>query len=428
MVHYLKLLILGYKNKFMNIPILKKNITFSPFIFYTEFLQEIARAYKNMPNGKIQFILTEEGERSLFESTYRIDPITIPLLLSISYQLKNFHNCPIDLILHNTRGTTDVLEFLYLSDFFFISGNNVDSNFPKGIEIFNFNNKLLGAFKGKQIRPLHKVREYSIHDENVIEIIEEYPNDEEKQRDSLVQLYTYVVQEHFSKLLFDNELTSNQHNLYINILSELITNGVIHSRSSTFALMFVDRFKSKFSISDNGIGFNESLKNKKATIYYEPNKLSIQLIKLNNLTNINENIVFNLISIFEALYFSFLKNRRGIFDLMTNVVLNSKGYFRLHSENSQIIISNRMKNQLEPLFALREKIFETHNNYELKIISVGDYDKSIVSLSNEALKMFEDFFITVQNKFNNDIKFSSIRFYQVKFRGVHIEVEIPNNL
>jgi hypothetical protein len=98
MVHYLKLLILGYKNKFMNIPILKKNITFSPFIFYTEFLQEIARAYKNMPNGKIQFILTEEGERSLFESTYRIDPITIPLLLSISYQLKNFHNCPIDLI------------------------------------------------------------------------------------------------------------------------------------------------------------------------------------------------------------------------------------------------------------------------------------------------------------------------------------------
>ena len=282
MVHYLKLLILGYKNKFMNIPILKKNITFSPFIFYTEFLQEIARAYKNMPNGKIQFILTEEGERSLFESTYRIDPITIPLLLSISYQLKNFHNCPIDLILHNTRGTTDVLEFLYLSDFFFISGNNVDSNFPKGIEIFNFNNKLLGAFKGKQIRPLHKVREYSIHDENVIEIIEEYPNDEEKQRDSLVQLYTYVVQEHFSKLLFDNELTSNQHNLYINILSELITNGVIHSRSSTFALMFVDRFKSKFSISDNGIGFNESLKNKKATIYYEPNKLSIQLIKLNN--------------------------------------------------------------------------------------------------------------------------------------------------
>ena len=113
---------------------------------------------------------------------------------------------------------------------------------------------------------------------------------------------------------------------------------------------------------------------------------------------------------------------------MTNVVLNSKGYFRLHSENSQIIISNRMKNQLEPLFALREKIFETHNNYELKIISVGDYDKSIVSLSNEALKMFEDFFITVQNKFNNDIKFSSIRFYQVKFRGVHIEVEIPNNL
>lgn len=412
----------------MNIPILKKNITFSPFIFYNDFLQDIANAYKQIPDGKIQLTFTEEGEKSLFASTYRIDPITIPLLLSISNQLKNFHKSPIDLILYNTRGTSDVLEFLYLSDFFYLAGNNKNSLFPIGKEIFNFNENLLGSFKGKEIRPQHKVRCYSIFDSNASEVIENFPGDDEKQRDSLAQIYTYIVKEQFSSLLYENEFTSNQHNLYINILSELITNGVIHSKSPTFALMFVDKFKTKFSISDNGLGFTESLKNKVATNYYKPNELSKKLLTLKNLNNINEKIVYNLISIFEALFFSFLKNRRGLFDLMANVVLNSKGYFRLHSENSQIIISNRMRKQLEPLYDLREKIYEVHTKYQVNIISENLYNDSIISLRDEALGLFISFFLSVQNKFNDDIKFSSIRFFKVKFKGVHIEVEIPNNL
>ncbi|UPQ75280.1 hypothetical protein [Chryseobacterium nepalense] len=411
----------------MNIPILKKNITFTPYVFYTDFLKDIAIAYKAIPNGKIQFTLTDGGDNSFFESTYRIDPITIPLLLSISEQLKKFHNEPIDLILYNTRGTIDVLEFLYLSDFFYLSGNNRSFQFPLGQDIYNFNQQLFGSFKGKVIKAQHKIRGYSINDNNVSGIKEEYKEDEELLRDALVEHYTYLVKEHFLALLYENEFTSNQHNLFINILSELITNGVIHSKSSVFALMFVDRFKTKFSISDNGIGFTESLKFKKGNNYYEPYELTKLLNNKNYFKNIHENIINNLISIFEALFYSFMKNRRGIFDLMINVVLNSRGYFRLHSENSQIIISNRMKEQLLPLNSLRETIFEYHNMYELSIINNTEYNRMIIPLKEKALKLFTNFFTSVQNKFNTDVKFSSIRFYPVKFRGVHIEVEIPNN-
>ncbi len=412
----------------MYIPILKKNITFTPYIFYTDFLKEIAMAYKAFPNGKIQFTLTDEGEYSFFESTYRIDPIAIPLLLSISQQLKKFHNEPIDLILYNTRGTVDVLEFLYLSDFFYLSGSNKLSQFPTGQNIYHFNEQLIGSLKGRIIKAQHKIRGYSIDDNNVKAIKEQYKENEEVLRDVLVEHYTYLVKEHFLALLYENKFTSSQHNLFINILSELITNGVIHSKSSAFALMFVDRFKTKFSISDNGIGFTESLKCKKANNYYKPYELTTLLNNKNYFKNINENIINNLISIFEALFYSFMKNRRGIFDLMINVVLNSQGYFRLHSENSQIIISNRMREQLIPLNSLRETIFEYHNMYELNIINNDDYNKIIIPLKEKALKLFASFFTSVQNKFNSDIKFSSIRFYSVKFRGVHIEVEIPNNL
>jgi len=412
----------------MNIPILKENKTFSPYIFYTEFLKDISLAYKAHPNSKIQFTLTDGGDISFFESTYRIDPITIPLLLSISEQLGKFHNESIDLILYNNRGTVDVLEFLYLSDFFYISGNNKNSQFPLGHSIYNFDENYLGVFKGKNIRTQHKVRAYSLLDKNIENLIALCEKDEEKLRDLLVENYTYVVKEHFSVLLYDNEFTSNQHNLFINILSELITNGVIHSKSTTFSLMFVDRFKTKFSISDNGIGFSESMKLKIRTSYYKPYILTELLKKRNDFKNINDRIVNNLISIFEALFFSFMKNRRGIFDLMINVVLNAKGYFRLHSENSQIIISNRMKDQLIPLYNLRESIYECHSEFAMQLVGEEKYQESLNLLFEESLERFCDFYLSVQSKFHSDIQYSSIRFYSVKFRGVHIEVEIPNNL
>lgn len=409
----------------MNIPILTKEATFTPYIFYSFFLKTIAQAYREFPNDKIQFVLTDNGDESFFELTYRIDPIAIPLLLSISSQLKNFHKDKIDLILYNTRGTSDVLEFLFLSDFFYLSGSNTNPQFPIGQNLYNFNEAILGGFKGSRIKPQHKVRAYSINDKLIEEITKTYDNDE-KLRDALVEFYVYEVKEHFSQLLYENELTSNQHNLFINILSELITNGVVHSKSATYALMFVDRYKSKFSISDNGIGFSESLKNKDISPYYKPESLTNRLIENSHFNNINDKIVLNLISIFEALFFSFMKNRRGLFDLMINVVLNTKGYFRLHSENSQIIISNRMKNELIPLYQLRENIYKCHNEYELKVIDETTYKNKIDLLFEQSLDVFLKFYQSVQIKFNSDIKFSSIRFFPVKFRGVHIEVEIPN--
>ncbi|MBK7587902.1 MAG: ATP-binding protein [Bacteroidetes bacterium] len=108
-----------------------------------------------------------------------------------------------------------------------------------------------------------------MEDDNLLTEIQKYKN-EEAQRDFLISHYTYQVREHFEELLFDNEFTEYLHDTYIDILSELITNGVLHSKSNTFALMFVDKYKTKFSISDNGIGLEESIRTKMKPSYYTP--------------------------------------------------------------------------------------------------------------------------------------------------------------
>jgi hypothetical protein len=129
--------------------------------------------------------------------------------------------------------------------------------------------------------------------------------------------------------------------------------------------------------------------------------------------------------IIETLFFSSLKDRRGLFDLMTSVVLNSNGYFRLHSNNAQIIISNRMRDELKELSFLRNTLFDLHKKIAINKIDDERYNREMISIKNHILEFFVKFYHNLCNKYNNDFKYSSIRFYNVRFKGVHIEVEIP---
>jgi hypothetical protein len=410
----------------MGIPIIKNNIALTPHNFYIDFLIDLANYYKKGNAEPIEFDLINDNDFDALFGKYHIDPITIPLILSISEQLKKFHKKPIKLNLVNNSGTISLLEFLDRSNFFKITGKNTNPTYPIGKNIFDFDEGYLGNFKGTDQREEHKVRSYSLKDDNLIDEIKKFSIEEDR-RDFLVEYYIYKVKDHFSELLFDNKLTFNQHNLFIDILSELITNGVLHSQSDTYALMFVDRYRTKFSISDNGVGLEKSLKSKISTPYYTTMKLSQELSKHNSLLKIPIEIANNLHSIFEALYYSMLKDRAGLFDLMCNVVLTCKGYFRLHTENSQIIISNRMLENLMNLNSLRELISEAHNRFIYGKINKSAHEELIIKYSSQSFELFKEFYLDTIDKYNKDIKFSSVRFYPVKFKGVHIEVEIPNN-
>lgn len=406
--------------------IIKSNINLTPYKFYTDFLQDIAESYRN---GATEIVLQlfEKGDEDVYSSNYHIDPIVVPLLLSLIEQLSKYHKKKLPLQLHNNPATIDVLEFLVKCDFFHISGNNTNPNFPRGRNILEFDPLFFGLFKGKVLRTQHRVRAYSLEEEGLAIAIKDFPSEEEK-RDFLMSHYTYKVRDHFQELLFANELTVDLHNIYIDILSELITNAVLHSKSNAYALMFVDRFKTKFSISDNGVGFEISMKSKTSTSYYELNSLKNELAKHSTISTISTQILNNLHTIFDTLYYSALKERHGLFDLMVTVVLGSQGYFRIHSENSQIIISNRMMDELKDLEHLRSEIYVIHNLHALNQIADTEWEEMLREKSQLLKNSFVDFYKKAIDKYSVDIKFSSLRFFLVKFRGVHIEVEIPNNL
>lgn len=406
------------------ISIIKNNITFTPYKFYTDFLESVSKYYSNDSTTPI-FKLVENGDEDVYNSNYIIDPIAIPLLLSLFEQLQKFHKSPVELLLYNNIATIRLLDFLYGCDFFHLCGNNNNPTYPKGRRIVRFNEGYIGNLEGKNQRIEHKVRAYSLDDDNLSDLLVGYEKEDNK-RDFLISHFTYKVRDHFEELLFDNKSTYSHHNTYIDILSELITNGVLHSKSQTFALMFVDRFKTKFSISDNGIGFEASMQLKEPTFYYKYSDLKSILSQKKWNIVLSDRMANNLYSIFETLYYSSIKERKGLFDLMVNVVLNSKGYFRLHSENCQVIVSNRMMDELIELETCRKLIYELHNKYFIKKIDFFSYKTELINLSKEMQNKFVVFFEKSITKYNNDIKFSSLRFYRVTFRGVHIEVEIPN--
>lgn len=403
--------------------IINNNEKLTPYIFYSRFLKEVATEIQE--HNDINFKLVENGDDYIFDSNYSLEPITIPLILSLTEQLSKYYSKSINLSLYNNHATKKILNFLYKSDFFYVSGNNKNPAFPTGRNILTFNDKYLGDFINKSLRPEHKVRCYSLYDKDHYQELEKYNNDDEK-RDYLISEYIYIVKDHFQELLFDNENTNENLDLYIEILSELITNGILHSKSNTYALMFVNKFGTKFSISDNGIGFTESIKNKKADYLYQPLELKTEIDKIISL-DINNKILQNLNFIIETLYFSSLKNRKGLFDLMISVVLNSNGYFRLHSENSQIIVSSRMTKELNLLSGLRKQLFQLHRN----ILINGESQvilNEMSNIKNEIKNNFISLYKNICNKYNDDYRFSSLRFFNVKFKGVHIEVEIPNKI
>lgn len=406
------------------IAIIRNGKTFSPFYFYNSFLQSVVRFYneRHESNEMLSFCLTDEEDG--FTGRYRIDPISIPLLLSFSYLMQQYHGSPVPLKIINMPATNGLLKFLYMSNFFHIVGTNKNPVFPIGKNYFSFDEDFLGGFDGRTIRQEHKVRCYSLNDENAAEIYKANCNNEDRARDLLIEHYSYSVVQHFQTLL--QEFTSDNvlFRFYIDVLSELITNGVLHSGSDVFALMFSDHYSTKFSISDNGIGLRESL-NKDSKQY--PNKYEFSRIIRSRYNWPDDNESINaLLSIFEALYYSMIKSRAGLFDLMISVVCDYQGYFRIHNDCSQIIISSRLIEIIKRLKEKREEIRSFYlkknmgKNKELTLTNDDEYKQ----LVQECMNLLLSLFIQVWEGYKQDTRYSAVRFFPVLFKGVHVEVEI----
>lgn len=400
------------------ISIIKDGLKFTPLYFYNTFLKELADYYKTNKGGTIEFVLFEKGDSEIYEASYSIDPISIPLLLSIIEQLSKFHKSSLKLHLHNNHATSSVLEFLFKINFFKIIGPNQSPNFISS-NILEYNEDYLGWFKGKDPRKDHMIR---LYDTKQFPEIDFKNTPDIELRDQVNSITSYKVIEHFGNILQDSQVNENK---YITILSELITNGVIHSKSTTYAMMFGDKYLTKFSISDNGIGLFKSLEAKQDSLPYYYNGVELKDAIDKDKHKFDPIYLDNLLNIFEVLFYSSLKERRGLFDLMIDVVINGNGYFRLHTEYCQIIISNRIFDFIKSINEIRDQIFEYHQIFEREGEEI-DKRKLVMNKLKELMRYeFILFINNTLNYYSKETRYSSIRFFPVKFKGVHIEVEIP---
>ena len=85
-----------------------------------------------------------------------------------------------------------------------------------------------------------------------------------------------------------------------------------------------------------------------------------------------------------------------------------------------------MELELTQLYNIRNEILILHRNFEHNKLNIINYTKLRAEYSNTAMDVFAKFYADLLRKFNNDVIYSSIRINRVVFRGVHIEVEIPN--
>ena len=76
----------------------------------SNFLKKIAAFYKENKTNELKITLINDDNIDYSNNKYYIDPITLPLLLSLFQQLKNYHNNPIELSLSNTPNSISVLE------------------------------------------------------------------------------------------------------------------------------------------------------------------------------------------------------------------------------------------------------------------------------------------------------------------------------
>lgn len=183
-------------------------------------------------------------------------------------------------------------------------------------------------------------------------------------------------------------------NCTIEGLAEILTNASIYSRSQGYAYFASDRFGTKGSICDCGIGLQES---------FEKQGNSCEWV-LNNEDIINNPELKRYYLIMEIMNYSYQKHKKGErCNLWTvqNDLTRYGGTFKIHYGNIQVIFSSKRCKECKKI--------SCYDEYGKRICLADDLKPCLECLRDGYLN-------------NPNI---AIRNYEVAFRGVHIEFEIP---
>jgi len=371
------------------------------FVFYNYLFNALREHYK--VNGiKIlpifSFVLVE-----------RFDAVVVPNLIGIGIILKGIHKTKIPLRFARTSSTKflDNAWFFkgvgkedYYCETINRGGYATDELEKTGYELFDFDDRFLGFYNNTNEQtvnnPEHKVY---IYDDDSYSYYSRFidpestPKELRKIRSDKYDHLKPKIEKRYLSILkkIDNE---KEKEIIINILTEIITNSILYSGSKSTAMLQTIGKRTIISVSDFGVGFEYSFEKKKE-IFGEENREIFNLF-----TREEQEKYKNYLYIFETLNYS---KKRGESDVRSNLytlligILNEvvmgwnnnivDGTMRIHYNDTQVVFtSNRCR--------------------KCEIIDPKKCVKCLLDNRSE------------------DKQKSPVRFFNSKFQGVHIEVEL----
>lgn len=309
--------------------------------------KDIAKVYKQY-EGKDDITFDLTGTKYLIANS-------LPILLCIGYSISKTNR----IILKFNDSNDRIVKYLYYSMFFTVSDNlnifdyttSVQGSYKAAIDYevsyfkpdYSYNNLKTESDKSKYRTNLNMnlrsmQRNINKMKRNMQSVL--------KKTDGSDRLYLYdednnsliVNSEHI--LLEDPSKIISMEELLMLCFAELVTNATVHSDSICFVMQQNTKYASYFSISDNGIGFEESLLNLENSFQDIADKNKARIIR--NKYKCKNTIEYQISIILDALNYSKIHNRKRpkLWNCLVSVVENN-GVFRVRCGNVQLLFGSR---------------------------------------------------------------------------------------
>jgi hypothetical protein len=315
--------------------------------FYTEILSQLHEFFKQKSNKELLFNFAE---------IEFINPLVIPNILNAALILKTYYGKPIKAFIPWNQNLLS-----YLSDMDFLK-------IVKEYDLLELDENFIGGYTSQKINP--ECKTYCF----------EYGAEKERIRYEL-QGSLGILSEFYKRS--DSELSDYALDEVLNIFTEICYNGCSHSGRPCFATVQAQcgkniKYKKAYiSISDCGLGFKSSFRNKP---------------DYNTKIKFDSTAQHSLESIFEAIYFREDYTNYGIYHVTKNVI-NKGGVVRIHSDDIQVLLTEH---------------------------SFGNFINSNAITSKH--KLTSSFNMMLDG--SSVDKVSSVR-KTSPYKGVHIEIELP---
>lgn len=293
-----------------------------------------------------------------------IDVAAVSVLLSFGDYLRKVYHQKIEMLIEHE---SEILNFLFYTKFIEISDE---------LEIFKIDDETRSSWKINPLRSLHKIT-FTRTEYSDVNKIEDLLQRRDFIFDNLLDSDRVMYRTIFEDL---EKLPDSVIDTTLNSIAEIKTNAIMYSKSYSFTYIATDRFGTKASISDSGIGFEKSFVNDK------------KALEMNHLFADYDSKFHNFLIIMSALNYSYKKHvndkRKDLWTLKTEIVQNN-GILRIHYKNTLVIFS-----------------FKRCKKCEIKL--EGDIAPCVRCLYND---------------FTND-QYSPVKLFDVSLQGVRIEFSV----